>query len=130
MEKQKIVLIVEDDKSLRKALADVLLLKQFMVLEAENGEEGVKLALSKHPDLILLDLLLPMIDGMTAFKKIRKNPWGENVPVIILTNVNATDEQLVGNMVAYKPLFYLVKSDWKIQDVVKKIEDILKSKKD
>ncbi len=125
MAKQKTVLIIEDDKSLSHALADILCPK-FSILEAESGEKGVELALSKHPNLILLDLLLPKMDGMTAFKEIRKDPWGKDVPVIILTNVNATDVKLVENMVTNKPLFYLVKVDWKIHDVAKKIEDVLK----
>lgn len=125
MIKQKTVLVIEDDKSLRKAIVDTLHLKKIEVVEAGNGEEGVKLALSKHPDLILLDLLMPKMDGMTAFKKIREDHWGKNVPVIILTNMSATDERLVEDMIKYKPLFYLVKSDFEINEVAKKIKDIL-----
>jgi len=126
MEKQKTILIVEDEKNLRDAVVDILQLKKFLPIEAKNGKEGVELALSKHPDLILLDLIMPQMDGMTAFKKIRKDVWGANVPVIILTNLSANSEQLVEDMVTHKPMYYLVKSDWKLHDVVDKINEILK----
>lgn len=114
---------MEDEKSLREVLAENLRLKNFLPLEAANGKEGVEIALSKHPDLILLDLLMPVMDGMNALKQIRADAWGATVPVIILTNLSATDESLVEEMVAYKPMYYLVKSDLEIANVIKKIED-------
>ena len=126
MKTQKTVLIVEDEKSLRSAMADILRLKGFLPLEAKNGLEGVKIALSEHPDMILLDLIMPEMDGMTALKKIREDSWGAHAPVIILTNVSATSEKIVEDMVTHKPINYLIKSDWKIHDVVDKISGLLK----
>ncbi|TSC95253.1 MAG: histidine kinase [Parcubacteria group bacterium Licking1014_1] len=123
---EKTILIVEDEKILRGTLADNLRFEKFLTIEAQNGKEGVEMALSKHPDLILLDLLMPEMDGMTALKKIRQDAWGANVPVIILTNLSATEEKLVEDMVTQKPMHYLVKSDWKIEDVIKKIKEVLK----
>jgi DNA-binding response OmpR family regulator len=125
METQKTILVIEDEKNLRDAIVDMLRLKNFLFLEAKDGKEGMDLALSKHPDLILLDLLMPEMDGMTALKKIREDAWGEHVPVIILTNLSATDEKLVEDVVTDKPMYYLVKSDWKLHDVINKIEEIL-----
>jgi CheY-like chemotaxis protein len=126
METQKTILVVEDEKSIRKAIVDILHIKNFLTLEAEDGEDAVELAFANHPDLILLDLLMPVMDGMTALKKIREDAtWGTNVPVIILTNLSATNEQLVEDMVAHKPMYYLTKSGWKLHDVVEKIEKIL-----
>jgi DNA-binding response OmpR family regulator len=127
MKTQKTILIVEDEKNLRDAIVDVLDRKGFAALNAKNGKEGVELALSKHPDLILLDLIMPEMDGMTALKKIREDAWGARVPVIILTNVSATSEELIEDVVTHKPLNYLIKSDWKIHDVVKKIEEVLRT---
>ena len=126
MKTQKTVLIVEDEKSPRSAMADILRLKGFLPLEAKNGLEGVKIALSEHPDMILLDLIMPEMDGMTALKKIREDSWGAHAPVIILTNVSATSEKIVEDMVTHKPINYLIKSDWKIHDVVDKISGLLK----
>lgn len=126
MKKQKIVLIVEDEKDIREALRDVLVLRKTKVLEAKDGKEAIDISLTSHPDLILLDLLMPQIDGMTALKRIREDDWGRSVPVVILTNLNANNEQIVEDMITHKPLEYLIKSDWKIYDVVKKVEKILK----
>ena len=125
MNTQKTILVVEDEKSLRDAIVDILRLKNFNPLEAKDGNEGVEIALAKHPDLILLDLIMPVMDGMTALKKIRADAWGASVPVVILTNLSATSEQLVEDMVTHKPMHYLIKSDWKLHDIVKKIEEIV-----
>lgn len=124
---QKTILVVEDEKSLREALVEVLRGSNFIALEAKNGKEGVEVALKNKPDLILLDLIMPEMDGMAAFKKIREDVWGAHVPVIILTNLSATTEQLVEDMVTHKPLDYLIKSDWKIHDVVKKVSERLEA---
>jgi CheY-like chemotaxis protein len=128
MEKQKTILVVEDEKVLRDIIVEMLNRSNYLPLEAVNGEEAVKMALSSKPDLILLDLLMPVMDGMTALKLIRADTWGAHVPVIILTNLSATDEQLVENMVSNKPSFYLIKSDWKIQNIIGKIDEILSEK--
>lgn len=125
MKKQKTILIVEDEKNLREALADVFQSRKFTPLQAKNGAEGLKIALKEHPDMIILDLLMPEVDGMTAFEKIRKDSWGAKVPVIILTNLNPTAEALVTEVITYEPLFYLIKSDWKLHDIVDKVESTL-----
>lgn len=128
MKKQKKILVVEDEKNLREAIRDVLRAENFSTLEAKNGKEGIKIALKERPDLILLDLLMPEMDGMTAFEKIRKDTWWAKVPVIILTNLNPTAEKLVQDVILNEPLFYLIKSDWKLHDIVDKIEETLKIK--
>ena len=125
MQNQKTILVVEDEKSLRDALVDILRLKNFLTLEAKNGREGVEVALLKHPDLILLDIMMPEMDGMTTLKKIREDNWGVNIPVIILTNLSAIKGQLVNDKVANRPTYYLIKSDWKLNNIIKKIEKIL-----
>lgn len=128
MQASKTILVVEDEKDLREAMVDTLSIKHFTVIEAKNGEEGVNMALQKHPDLILLDILMPKMDGMEALKQIRSDKWGANVPVIILTNFNATDEHIVEGMVAYKPAHYLIKADWDIYNVINQINEILEQK--
>jgi len=123
--KKKKILIVEDEAAVKNILRDTLEKSNFSVIEAGNGQTGVALALSDHPDLILLDILMPVMNGMAALKKIRQDPWGKRIPVIILTNISATDEQLVKGMVEERPEYYLIKSDWKMQDIIKKIKKIL-----
>ncbi len=125
MDKTKTVLIVEDEKSLRDAITDILLFKNLKSLSAKNGKEGVELALKEHPDLILLDLIMPEMDGMTALKKIREDVWGAKVPIIILTNLTAINGNIAADALAHTPTSYLIKSDSKLHDIVKKIEKIL-----
>lgn len=126
MKTPKTILIVEDERSLREAIGDVLRLKKYIVIEAKNGREGLELALSRHPDLILLDQIMPEMNGMCALKKIREDVWGAKVPVIVLTNLSGSSEQLAEGVIKLNPVYSLIKSDWKIHDVIKKIETIFK----
>jgi CheY-like chemotaxis protein len=122
---EKTILLVEDEEIIRKVYAEELGDRGFTVITAKNGKEGVKLALARHPDFILLDLLMPVMDGMTALKNIRQDTWGSQVPVIILTNLNPKDENTIKDTLTNKPLHYLIKSDWNIEDVIEKIKNAL-----
>lgn len=122
----KKILIVEDELSLRNALRDKLSREDFAVLEARNGEEGLAVALREHPDLILLDIIMPVMDGMTMMKKLRQEKeWGKNVPIILLTNLGSDDKTLK-DVTEDKPSYYLVKSNWTLRDVVEKIKELLR----
>lgn len=125
MQTQKTILIIEDEKSLRGAVVDILRMKNFLTLEAKNGKEGVKLALEKRPDLILLDLIMPEMDGMTALKLIREDAWGALVPIIILTNLSSVNGNVLADALTHTPTHYLIKSDWKLHNIIKKMETIL-----
>ena len=113
----KKILIVEDEQDMRQALVDELTREGFQTFEAKNGREGLESALKEHPDLILLDIVMPVMDGMTMMKKLRESAGGKKIPVILLTNLSATDKIMMG-IVRDEPSYYLVKSDWKIADVV------------
>ena len=125
MKTQKTVLIIEDEKSLREAVVDILHIRGITPLAAKNGREGVDLALAKHPDLILLDLIMPEMDGMEALKAIREDAWGKNVPIIILTNLGPINGSGAGFMATHALTHYFVKSDWKIHDIADKITQLL-----
>ena len=114
------ILIIEDEPSLRGALVDKLSREGFCCLEAKNGLEGLDAALKEHPDLILLDIIMPVMDGMTMLEELRKNPWGKNVPVILLTNLSEVEK--VAQSLHHGVYDYLVKSDWKLEDIAKKIK--------
>lgn len=122
--KQKTILVVEDETPLRDALGDKLKRGGFSVLEAKNGKEGLEVALREHPDLILLDIVMPVMDGMAMFKKLREDIWGKSAKVIMLTNLN--DAENVAGAMEKGSFDYFVKSDWKIEDVVAKAREILK----
>ena len=90
------VLIVEDNEKNMKLARDVLQVKGYSTLEAVTGEEGVKLAKEKRPDLVLMDIQLPGISGIEAFKQIRGNAATRAIPVIALTaSVTPTDRSAI-----------------------------------
>ncbi|HSD98762.1 MAG TPA: response regulator [Patescibacteria group bacterium] len=128
-EEKKIVLVVEDEVPMLQVLRDKLRESGFATFQARDGEEGLSLALAHHPDVILLDLLMPKMDGMTMMSKLRQDVWGKKVPVIILTNVSADTDATIKAIIAYQPAYYLVKSDVKLDGIVEKIQSVL-SKKD
>lgn len=117
----KKILIVEDEAPLRNAVTDILTFEGFEVFQAKNGQEGLDLALKEHPDLILLDLMMPIMDGLTMLEKLRQDPgFGKTAAVILLTNIN--DPEKVAMATEAGSYDFLVKSDWNIEDVVKKIK--------
>ena len=120
---QKTILVVEDEASLQNILLDKLKEENFLCFKANNGEEGLKIALEKHPDLILLDIIMPVMEGMTMLKKLREDTWGKKVPVILLTNLS--DEAKINTAEEKKAADYLVKADWKLEDVVTKVKETL-----
>ena len=119
----KKILIVEDDHPLRNAIKDKLSKEDFEILEAKNGTDGLATALEQQPDLILLDIIMPKMDGMTMLKKLRADDKGKNIPVIILTNLS--DDKEVAESTEGGAYDYLIKSDWKIEDVVAKVKEKL-----
>lgn len=124
-EGKKLLLIIEDEKPVLRALVDKFGAEGFGVLTAENGEDGLKTALTEKPDLILLDLIMPKKTGLQVMHELRKNPgYGEKVPIIILTNLSANDK-ISGEVSEEEPSYYLVKADWKIEDVVNKVKETL-----
>lgn len=78
----KTILIAEDHKDLRLMLRFFLQDKGYRVIEAENGEQAVNIAQSKNPDLILMDLNMPLLDGVAAAKQIRQNAESRDIPII------------------------------------------------
>jgi len=119
----KLILLVEDEVSLRQILAEKLTIEKYSVIEASNGKEALELSLERHPDLILLDIVMPVMDGLSMLQELRKDEWGADVPVILLTNLNDSTKEFESmEMGAFG---YLVKADWKIDDVIAKIAETL-----
>ncbi|MCL4406207.1 MAG: response regulator [Patescibacteria group bacterium] len=120
----KIILVVEDEPAVRRALADKFSGVGFSIIEAKDGEEGFAAAEKGKPDLIILDLLMPKMDGMTMMKKLRLTEWGKKIPIVILTNLSADDKVIYG-VTHDEPSFYLLKTDWTMDDVVSKVNAAL-----
>jgi DNA-binding response OmpR family regulator len=119
----KTILVVEDEAALRGALGGKLMRAGFLVLEARNGEEGLEVAIQKHPDLILLDVMMPVMSGMAMLKQLREDGWGNSARVVMLTNLN--DAEYVAGAMEQGSCDYFIKSDWKIEDLVIKVKEIL-----
>lgn len=120
---QDTVLIVDDDPELRGALSEALTNAGFEIETAQNGEEGLKVALESKPNLILLDLVMPVMDGWEFLERLHKDAWGATARVIILTNADDIDS--LSRAIEGRGYEYLVKTDWKIDEVVEKIRSQL-----
>jgi len=125
-DKNKKILVVEDEEVINKIYTDELRDQGFSVLTAKDGVDGLELALREKPDLILLDILMPKMDGLTMMNMLReKDLYGKNVPIILLTNLSASEEKIMQAITKNEPAYYLVKSDWSLEDVVEKIRERL-----
>jgi len=81
----ELILIIEDNEKNRKLCRDVLEVKGYRTIESETAEEGLKLALERSPDLILMDIQLPGMDGITAMKQLKADPNTQSIPIIAIT---------------------------------------------
>jgi len=119
------ILVIEDEEPLRRILAEELRDKGFNVFEGKNGEEGFKVAVAERPDLILLDIVMPKMDGMTMLKKLRKDKWGKKASVMLLTNLD-NDAGKTVEAARYGVYEFLVKSRWKMKEIMVRIKEKLR----
>jgi DNA-binding response OmpR family regulator len=115
----KKILIVEDELPLAQMLSDKFLAVGYDVATAGDGQTGLEKTLAWKPDLILLDVVMPRMDGMTMLHKLRAHPEGENQPVILLTNLSDTEH--VYDAMSNGVFDFLVKSNWDIDDLVDEV---------
>lgn len=120
---QKKILIVEDEIAVLKLLTDRLSKEGFLAIGAKDGKEGLELALKEIPDLILLDILMPVMDGMEMLEKLRNNPVVTRIPVIMLTNLGETSKILQSQELGV--VNYLIKTNFKLDDVIKIVKEKL-----
>jgi DNA-binding response OmpR family regulator len=123
MENKK-VLIVEDDPILQRTVFDFLALEGFEMVAASNGEEGIEMAKSENPDLILLDIILPKKDGFEVIETLKADEKTKNIPIILLTNLGSLND--VEKALKMGANNYLVKADYKMEEVAKKVKEVLK----
>ena len=117
----KKILVVEDETPQCEAIRDKFTHEGYEVVVGKNGKVGLELALSEHPDLILLDIIMPEMDGLTMLKKLREDEWGKDAEVIMLSNLN--DNSKVAAAMEQGTHEYLLKTDWKLEDVVAKVKE-------
>lgn len=125
---KKVILIVEDDTDLRQALVRALKDAGHIVHEASNGDEGIVAIKQQLPDLMLLDLLMPLMSGQEMMHAVEELPGGADIPVIVLTNIGLGDKE-VKQISRNRPTWYLVKSDVSLKDILDKINSLFQAKK-
>ena len=117
------ILIIEDDKFLRELIARKLTDENYEVEEAIDGEEGMKKVKTTKSDLILLDLILPGIDGFEVLSKIKEDPSLASIPIIILSNLGQREDVEKGLKLG--AVDYLVKAHFTLDEIIAKIKKFL-----
>ena len=119
----KKILFVEDESALQKTFGDVLKKEGYDMISALDGEAGLRLAKERKPDLILLDLILPKMDGFEVLKQLKKEVETKAIPVIVLTNLERVVD--IEKAIEAGATTYLVKANYTLEEVLEKIKKAL-----
>lgn len=119
----KKILFVEDESALQRAATQVLTEEGYKVFSALDGETALKYAKKEHPDIILLDLVIPKKSGFEVLDELKKDPETKDIPVIILSNLESSED--IGKALERGATTYLVKTNYQLDEVVDKIKSIL-----
>ncbi len=118
------ILIIEDDKFLRELIVQKLKKENFEVSEAVDGEEGIKRIKEEKPGLVLLDLILPGIDGFEVLSQMKEDSTVKSIPVIILSNLGQREDIEKGLKLG--AIDYLIKAHFTPGEIIDKIKSILR----
>ena len=119
----KTILFIEDESALQKTFDDVLRKEGYEIISALDGEIGLRLAKTKNPDLILLDLILPKLNGFDVLKKLKEDEKTKEIPVIVLTNLEEMSN--IEKALELGSTTYLVKANYSLKEVIEKIKKAL-----
>ena len=122
-EKTAKILVVEDEEILLTGLKEELESGGYTVQGASDGVEGIEQAKSFKPELILLDLLMPKMDGMEMLQKLKADAETRDIPVVILTNLS--DYEKISEALSLGAMDYLVKANYKLEDLLVKVRTVL-----
>lgn len=123
----KKILFIEDESTLQKTFGKLLRQEGYKMFSALDGESGFKIAKIQKPDLILLDLILPKMNGFEVLDSLKSNEETKEIPVIILTNLERMAD--IDKALELGATTYLVKVDYTLDDVLKKIKTVLRETK-
>lgn len=118
------ILLIEDDPLMIRMYQRKLLNDNFEVETAVNGEEGLVKVRSFRPELVLLDIMMPKLNGLQVLERMKADPAISKIPVIILTNVGGTQEDIERGL-ELGAVAYLVKSYYRPDEVVAKVKEVL-----
>ena len=119
------ILVVEDDRFLRRAAIAALRRHGFEVLAAADGTEGLRMARAELPDLVLLDLIMPGLQGFEVLKRLKAEPATAPIPVIILSNLGQDAD--VKNAMAAGAVDYLIKANLQLDALVARVAALLEA---
>ena len=120
---KKTILIVEDDQFMQTILKKKLISDGFKILEAFNGLQGLRIAIEKTPDLILLDIIMPKTDGLLMLEELKESEKAKNIPVIILTNTG--DNKKIDKAIQLDAIRYLIKDSSILNNVSSMVKEEL-----
>lgn len=123
MSQSKTILLVEDDEMLHTMYTQKFTKEGYEVLSAFNGAEGIQIAEEKKPAIILLDIIMPKMDGFVALKKLKKNDETKDIPVILLTNLGQEEDIRKGKELGATD--YFIKANHTPQEVVEKVKEVI-----
>jgi CheY-like chemotaxis protein len=127
MDTVKKLLIVEDEPMVRKALVEQFAEhKEVVVMSARDGQEGLEAAFREHPDFILLDIIMPVMNGMEMLNQLRRDDWGKNAKVMILSNLADTEKKAEATAKGVE--YFIIKSNVNIRSIVRKVLAIMEGK--
>jgi len=119
----KKILMIEDEKALQYTLGELLTSEGFALAQAYDGQEGLELARSENPDLVLLDLRLPKKDGFEVLKELKSDKKTSEIPVIIFTNLETAED--IDKALEAGATTYIVKANYGLEDILVKIKEVL-----
>ncbi len=121
----KRILIIEDEEMISTVLGRKLNENGFEVIVAGDGEQGLEKALKSAPDLILLDIVMPKLDGITLIEKYHQTIGDKKAPIIVLSNLDSAEK--IEESKSKGVHDYLVKTNWSLDDVVRKVKETIGS---
>ncbi|MFH1598304.1 MAG: response regulator [Patescibacteria group bacterium] len=124
MPEKKKILIADDEEGLRLALADTFTEEGFDAIQAPDGQAALDLALANHPDLVILDFVMPKMHGKDVLKNLMSDDWGAKVPILFLTNYSV-DEQVKNTIASKDHLEYMDKTKCDLPHVINKVKEML-----
>lgn len=120
----KKLLIVEDEPILREMYRDKFTHEGFDVVTAENGRIGLEKVVEQKPNVILLDLMMPVMDGETMISKLRNLPEFKTIPILVLTNAGEV-ENIRHTQLYYDAIEFMIKSNVSLEEIVMKVKRLL-----
>lgn len=124
MEEGKVILLVDDDLTLREMYDERLKAEGFDIVQASDGQEALQKAREVKPNIILLDVMMPKINGFDVLKQLKEDPELKEIPVIILTALIQDVDRVQGKKLGAAD--YIVKSETMPGEVIAKIKNVLK----